>query len=48
MIRGKRILVHGGGKLATSLAEKLGIETKTIRIRTKPTGIETKLIRNVS
>lgn len=29
-IRGKRILVHGGGKLATSLAEKLGIETKMV------------------
>lgn len=26
-IRGKRILVHGGGSLATNLAEKLGIET---------------------
>lgn len=29
-IRGKRILVHGGGRLATSLAEKLGIETRII------------------
>lgn len=29
-IRGKRILVHGGGKLATSLAEKLGIETQMV------------------
>jgi acetylglutamate kinase len=32
-IRGKRILVHGGGRLATSLAEKLGIETKMIEGR---------------
>lgn len=32
-IRGKRILVHGGGKLATSLAEKLGIETKMVEGR---------------
>jgi acetylglutamate kinase len=30
MIRGKRILVHGGGKLATNLAEKLGIETQMV------------------
>jgi acetylglutamate kinase len=29
-IRGKRILVHGGGSLATSLAEKLGIQTQII------------------
>jgi acetylglutamate kinase len=29
-IRGKRILVHGGGRLATSLAEKLGIETQIV------------------
>jgi len=29
-IRGRRILVHGGGKLATSLAERLGIETKMV------------------
>jgi len=29
-IRGKRILVHGGGRLATTLSEKLGIETKMI------------------
>lgn len=32
-IRGKRILVHGGGKLATSFAERLGIETKMIEGR---------------
>jgi acetylglutamate kinase len=32
-IRGKRILVHGGGKLATNLAEKLGIETKMVEGR---------------
>ena len=32
-IRGKRILVHGGGRLATSLAEKLGIETQIIEGR---------------
>jgi len=32
-IRGKRILVHGGGRLATSLAEKLGIETKMVEGR---------------
>lgn len=29
-IRGKRILVHGGGSLATGLAEKLGIETQMV------------------
>jgi len=29
-IRGKRILVHGGGRLATNLAEKLGIETQMV------------------
>jgi acetylglutamate kinase len=29
-IREKKILVHGGGKLATRLAEKLGIEQKMI------------------
>jgi acetylglutamate kinase len=32
-IRGKRILVHGGGSLATSLAEKLGIETNMVEGR---------------
>lgn len=32
-IRGKRILVHGGGQLATNLAEKLGIETLMIEGR---------------
>jgi len=32
-IRGKRILVHGGGNLATTLAEKLGIETRIIEGR---------------
>lgn len=32
-IRGKRILVHGGGKLATSMAERLGIETKMVEGR---------------
>src|SRR5437868_12811974 len=29
-IDGKKILVHGGGKLATQLAEKLGIEQQLI------------------
>ena len=33
MIRGKRILVHGGGLLATNLAEKLGIETQMVEGR---------------
>lgn len=32
-IRGKRILVHGGGRLATTLSEKLGIETKMVEGR---------------
>ena len=32
-IRGKRILVHGGGLLATNLAEKLGIETQMVEGR---------------
>lgn len=30
LIKGSKILVHGGGVLATSLAEKLGIETKMV------------------
>ena len=29
-IRGKKILVHGGGKIATELASRLGVETKMI------------------
>jgi len=29
-IRGNKILVHGGGRLATAIATKLGIETKMI------------------
>ena len=29
-INGKKILVHGGGKLATKLAEKMGVEQKII------------------
>jgi acetylglutamate kinase len=29
-IRGKRVLVHGGGKLATAFSERLGIETKMV------------------
>src|ERR1700749_4433849 len=29
-IRERKILVHGGGKLATKLAEKLGIEQKLV------------------
>lgn len=32
-IRGKRILVHGGGRLATSMAERLGIVTKMVEGR---------------
>lgn len=32
-IEGKKILVHGGGKLATDLAEKLGIEQQMIEGR---------------
>ncbi len=32
-IMGKRILVHGGGRLATSMAEKLGIETQMVEGR---------------
>lgn len=32
-IREKKILVHGGGKLATTLADKLGIEQKMINGR---------------
>ena len=32
-IRGKRILVHGGGRLATTLSEKLGIETQMVEGR---------------
>lgn len=32
-IRGKRILVHGGGLLATNLSEKLGIETNLVEGR---------------
>ena len=29
-IKGKKILVHGGGKLATKLAEQLGIEQQMV------------------
>src|SRR5918993_776024 len=29
-IEGKKILVHGGGKLATRLAEKLGVEQQLV------------------
>jgi acetylglutamate kinase len=29
-IKGKKILVHGGGKLATRLAEKLGVEQQVV------------------
>ena len=32
-IKGKKILVHGGGKLATTLADKLGVEQKMINGR---------------
>lgn len=32
-IKEKKILVHGGGKLATTLADKLGIEQKMINGR---------------
>jgi len=32
-IRDKKILVHGGGKLATKIAEKLGIEQKLVEGR---------------
>ena len=32
-IAGGKILVHGGGKSATALAEKLGIETKMVEGR---------------
>jgi acetylglutamate kinase len=32
-IPGKKILIHGGGRLATKFAEKLGIETKMIEGR---------------
>ena len=32
-IKGLKLLVHGGGKLATQLSEKLGIETKMIEGR---------------
>jgi len=32
-IEGKKILIHGGGKIATSIGEKLGIESKFINGR---------------
>jgi len=32
-IEGKKILVHGGGKIATKIGEKLGIESKYINGR---------------
>ncbi|MBI2271994.1 MAG: acetylglutamate kinase [Bacteroidetes bacterium] len=32
-IKGKKILVHGGGKIATELGKKLGIETKMVEGR---------------
>ena len=39
-LRGDKLLVHGGGKIATQIADKLGIETKMIegrRITDQPT-----------
>src|SRR3989337_4299034 len=39
-IEGKKILVHGGGKLATRLAEKLGIEQQLVDGR-RITDVET-------
>lgn len=30
ILKGKKILVHGGGKLATQLSEKLGIQTQMV------------------
>src|SRR5947207_16020744 len=30
LISEKKILIHGGGKLATTLAEKLGVEQKSV------------------
>lgn len=32
-IKGNKILVHGGGKIATELAQKLGVETKMVEGR---------------
>ncbi|MCX6182813.1 MAG: acetylglutamate kinase [Bacteroidetes bacterium] len=32
-LKGKKILIHGGGRLATTLAKKLGIESKMIEGR---------------
>ena len=32
-IEGRKLLVHGGGKLATNMASKLGIETKMVNGR---------------
>ena len=29
-LRGKKILVHGGGKIATEIASRLGVETQMI------------------
>ena len=29
-IEGNKLLVHGGGRLATAMAERLGIETKMV------------------
>ena len=39
-IKGKKILVHGGGKIASRLGDKLGIESKYINGR-RVTDIET-------
>ena len=33
LIKGPKILVHGGGKLATQLANKLGVESKLVEGR---------------
>ena len=32
-LKGKKILVHGGGKRATYIASKLGIQSKIIDVR---------------
>ena len=47
-IEGPKILVHGGGKSATDLAEKMGIEVKMIEGRRLTDAATLELITMVS
>jgi len=46
-IEGKKLLVHGGGKLATSMSSKLGLETKMVNGRRVTDGENLKIVTMV-